>query len=240
MSEHQSRDHWISIVRELGPAFAARAAAHDGDDSFVADNYKDLRARRLFSAGVPAELGGGGASQAELADVLRTLATYCSSTALALAMHTHQVLIPVWRWRHERAPVEGMLRRLATEELILASSGGSDWLTGSGRAEKVEGGYRVTARKIFASGSPSADLFSTMAVYDDPVEGPTVLHFVVPFDSPGVKIHDNWRTLGMRGTGSHDVTLDGVFVSDAAISVRRPSGRWSHVWHVVAANALPT
>src|SRR5262249_62307987 len=66
MSEHQSRDHWISIVRELGPAFAARAAAHDGDDSFVADNYKDLRARRLFSAGVPAELGGGGAPPAGL------------------------------------------------------------------------------------------------------------------------------------------------------------------------------
>ena len=44
----------------------------------------DLRAHRLLSAGVPVELGGGGASQAELADVLRVLATYCSSTALAL------------------------------------------------------------------------------------------------------------------------------------------------------------
>src|SRR5438552_15160562 len=66
--------------------------------------------------------------------------------------------IPVWRWRHEHAPVDGLLRRLAADELILATSGGSDWLTGSGRAEKVEGGYRVTARKIFASGSPAADL----------------------------------------------------------------------------------
>jgi acyl-CoA dehydrogenase len=235
-----SRTDWTAVAQELAPTFAARAAGHDADDTFVSENYADLRKRRIFSAAVPAELGGGDASHAEMCEVLRTLARACSSTALALAMHTHQVLVPVWRWRHERAPVERVLRRLATEELILASSGGSDWLTGSGRAEKVEGGYRVTARKIFASGSPSADLFSTMAVYDDPVEGPTVLHFVVPFDLPGVKIHDNWRTLGMRGTGSHDVTLDGVFVSDAAISVRRPSGRWSHVWHVVAANALPT
>ena len=69
---------------------------------------------------------------------------------------------PPRRWRHEHAPVDGLLRRLAADELILATSGGSDWLTGSGRAEKVEGGYRVTARKIFASGSPAADLFSTM------------------------------------------------------------------------------
>jgi alkylation response protein AidB-like acyl-CoA dehydrogenase len=239
-TERTSRINWVAVAEELLPAFAARAAGHDADDTFVSENFAELRRRRLFSAAVPVELGGGGASHAELCDVLRTLAHACSSTALALSMHTHQVLIPVWRWRHDRAPVDGFLRRLAAEELILASSGGSDWLAGSGRAEKVDGGYRVTARKIFASGSPAADLFSTMAVYDDPKDGPTVLHFMIPFDAPGVKIHDNWRTLGMRATGSNDVTLDGVLVPDAAVGVRRPSGRWSHPWHIVAAMALPT
>src|SRR5919109_2876446 len=162
------RTDWIGVAHELVPLFAARAAAHDADDSFVAENYAELRRRRVFSAGVPAELGGGGASRAELFDVLRILAHGCSSTALALSMHTHQVMIPVWRWRHEGAPVEGLLRRIAADELVLASSGGSDWLAGSGRADKVDGGYRVTARKIFASGAPAADLFSTMAVYEDP------------------------------------------------------------------------
>jgi alkylation response protein AidB-like acyl-CoA dehydrogenase len=233
------RTDWAGVARELAPRFAARAAAHDTDDSFVADNFAELRERRLFSAGVPAELGGGGASHAEMSDVLRTLAHGCSSTALALSMHTHQVLIPAWRWRHERAPVEPLLRRIAAEELILVTSGGSDWLTGSGRAERVEGGYRVTAHKVFASASPAADLFMTMAIFDDPREGPTVLHVAIPFKATGVKIHDNWRTLGMRATGSHDVTLDGVFVPDAAVGVRRPPGRWSPVWHVVATTALP-
>jgi acyl-CoA dehydrogenase len=233
------RTDWVAVADELAPLFAARAAGHDAHDTFVSDNYADLRHRRVFSAAVPAELGGGDASHPELCDVLRRLARGCSSTALALAMHTHQVMIPVWRWRHERAAVDGLLRRIAADELILASSGGSDWLAGTGRAEKVDGGYRVSARKIFASGSPAADLFSTMAVYDDPAEGPTVLHFVIPFDTPGVRVHDNWRTLGMRATGSNDVTLDGVFVPDAAIGVRRPSGRWSHAWHIVAAVALP-
>ena len=225
-TDRRSRADWVAVAQELAPAFAARPAGHDTDDTFVSDNYADLRRRRVFSAAVPAELGGG-ASHPEMCEVLRTLAHACSSTALALSMHTHQVLIPVWRWRHEHAPVDGLLRRLAADELILATSGGSDWLTGSGRAEKVEGGYRVTARKIFASGSPAADLFWTMAVYEDPV------------DAPGVKVHDNWRTLGMRATGSNDVTLDGVFVPDAAIGVRRPSERWSHAWHVVAATAVP-
>ena len=238
-TDRASRTDWVAVAAELAPAFAARAAAHDVDDRFVFENYAELRRRRMFSAAVPAELGGGGASHAEMCDVLRTLAHGCSSTALALSMHTHQVLIPAWRWRHERAPVEGLLRRLAADELILASSGGSDWLAGSGRADKVDGGYRVTARKIFASGSPAADLFSTMAVYDDPMDGPTVIHFVIALDTPGVKVHDNWRTLGMRATGSNDVTLDNVFVPEAAVGVRRPSGRWSHAWHVVATTALP-
>jgi acyl-CoA dehydrogenase len=239
VADNPVRTDWIAVARELVPLLAARAAAHDADDTFVADNYAELRRRRVFSAGVPAELGGGDASHAEMCDALRTLAHGCSSTALALSMHTHQVLIQVWRWRHERAPVEPFLRRVAADQLVLATSGGSDWLTGSGRAEKVEGGYRVTARKVFASGSPAADLFSTMAIYDDPAAGPTVLHFAIPFGAPGVTVHDNWRTLGMRATGSNDVTLDGVFVADAAVGVRRPSGRWSPVWHVVAATALP-
>ena len=238
-TDRASRTDWVAVAAELAPAFAARAAAHDADDRFVFENYAELRRRRVFSAGVPAELGGGGASHADMCEVLRTLARGCSSTALALSMHTHQVLIPAWRWHHERAPVEGLLRRIAADELILASSGGSDWLAGSGRADKVDGGYRVTARKIFASGSPAADLFSTMAVYDDPMDGPTVIHFVIALDTPGVKVHDNWRTLGMRATGSNDVTLDNVFVPEAAVGVRRPSGRWSHAWHVVATTALP-
>jgi alkylation response protein AidB-like acyl-CoA dehydrogenase len=233
------RPDWAVLARELGPRFAARAAAHDAGDVFVADNYRDLGEHRVFSAGVPAELGGGGASHAELCTMLRVLAHSCGSTALALAMHTHQVAIPAWRWRHEGAPVEPFLRRVAAEELILVTSGGSDWLAGSGRAEKVEGGYHVTARKVFASGSPAGDLFMTMAIHDDPEAGPTVVHVAIPFDAPGLHIQDNWRTLGMRGTGSNDVVLESVFVPDAAVGVRRPAGRWSPAWHVVATIALP-
>jgi alkylation response protein AidB-like acyl-CoA dehydrogenase len=230
---------WAALARELGPRFAARASAHDAADSFVADNYRDLRERRVFSAGVPAELGGGGASHAELCAMVRVLGQHCGSTALALAMHTHQVAIAAWRWRHEGAAMEEFLRRVAAQEAILVSSGGSDWLAGSGRAEKVEGGYRVTGRKVFASGAPAGDLFMTMAVHDDPGGGPTVLHFAIPLDAPGLEIKDTWRTLGMRGTGSHDIVLDGVFVPDAAIGLRRPAGRWSPAWHVVAMHALP-
>jgi acyl-CoA dehydrogenase len=234
----ETRD-WVRAVRELGPGFAARAGQHDSSDAFVAENYAELKARGLFGAGVPAELGGGGASHAELCDVLRTLARHCSSTALALSMHTHLVSVSAWRWRHEGAPTDGLLRRVAAEQLVLVSSGGSDWLPGSGTAERVEGGFRISGRKVFSSGSPSGQMLVTCAVYADPAAGPTVLHFGVPLGAPGVRIEETWRTLGMRGTGSNDVVLEGAFVPDSAVGVRRPAGKWHPLFHTIAAVAFP-
>ena len=229
---------WLAVVHDLGPAFAARAAAHDAEDSFVADNFRELKEHKVFSAGVPAEFGGGNATHAELADLVRETARYCGSTALALSMHTHLVATTVWRHRQGH-PVEPLLRRVAAEQLTLVSTGASDWLDSSGVAEQVDGGYRVTGRKIFGSGSPRGDVLVTSAVLEDPKAGPTVLHFPVPIQAPGVVVLDNWRTMGMRGTGSNDIVLEGVFVPDAAVSVRRPPGRWSPVFHVIYVIAFP-
>jgi alkylation response protein AidB-like acyl-CoA dehydrogenase len=231
--QHTETRDWRAIARELGPRFAARASEHDASDTFVAANYEDLKTYRAFSAGVPADLGGGGATHAELCALIRGLASACGSTALALAMHTHQVAITVWR-RQQGQPVDGLLRRIAAEQLVLVSTGASDWLNSSGRAERVEGGYRVTARKIFGSGSPAGDLLITTAVFDDPTGGPTVLHFPVPLASAGVTVADNWRAMGMRGTGSNDVLLDNVFVPENAISLRRPQGKWHPFYTVIA------
>jgi acyl-CoA dehydrogenase len=121
----------------------------------------------------------------------------------------------------------------------LLSSGGSDWLAGSGKAEKVEGGYRITARKNFASGAPAAQLFMTGAIEDDPKEGPTVLQFGVPMNAKGVSIEETWDTMGMRATGSHDVVFDGVFVPDAAVAARRKPGVWHPLLHLVSMIAFP-
>lgn len=232
------RTDWVAVAREVGPAFAARAADYDERDAFVTENYAELQARRFLSAGVPAELGGGGASYPELCAMLRELARHCGSTALALSMHTHLLAFAVWRWR-QGEPVEPLLRRVAQEQIVLVSTGASDWLDSSGTAQRVEGGYRITGRKIFGSGSPAGTLLVTSAVYDDPADGLTVLHFPVLLAAEGVTVLDNWRTLGMRATGSHDVLLDNVFVPEGAVSLRRPKGQWHTVFNVVVPIALP-
>jgi acyl-CoA dehydrogenase len=234
-----NKTDYAAAAREIGPIFAPRSAAHDADDSFVAENYAALKAHGFITAAVPAELGGGDASVAELSAMLRDLAHHCSSTALALSMHTHQVAIPAWRWRNEGAPTDAFLRRVASEELVLVSSGASDWLDSSGSLEKAEGGYLMTGRKVFASGSPAGNLLMTSGVYDDPDGGPTVLHFPLPLNTQGVSVRDNWRTLGMRGTGSNDVTIDRAFVPEAAIGIRRPKGKWHVIYHLTVMIALP-
>ena len=50
---------------------------------------------------------------------------------------------------------------------------------------------------------------------------------------------NDWRALGMRGTGSHTVKLENVFIADAAIALRRPRGTYHPVWNVVLTVAMP-
>lgn len=235
----QERKDWLSLAEDLGKQFAAREAVSDEGDVFVADNIAQLKSAGLTAAGVPIELGGGGASFADLCAVLRILGRYSSSTALTFSMHTHQVMVPTWRWHNQKAPVDGLLKRIATEQLVLVSSGGSDWLQSAGTARKVEGGFRVTARKVFASGAPAGNLLMTSAVYEDPENGATVLHFAVSLNAEGVSIEPTWQAMGMRGTGSHDVVLSDVFIPDAAVTLRREQGKWHFIFHLISMIAIP-
>ena len=224
-------------AQRLAAEFDDRAEGHDAGDTFVAENFERLRQTGLLAAGVPADLGGGGVDVRGLAEMLQILGRGCGSTALAFAMHTHQVAIPAWRWAHQpaaKAAVEPVLKRVATAGAVLVTSGGSDWIGSSGRAEKVEGGYRIVARKAFASGSPVGTLFLTSAICDD-----KIIHFAVPFDAPEVQRLDTWRTLGMRGTGSGDIMIDGLFVPDDKVSLIRPAGQWHLLWQIIATTAMP-
>lgn len=230
---------WLELADRLADTIGTRAAAHDVEGRFVAENFALLREAGLTGAAVPVDLGGDGLDYRTLCGIVRRLATRCGSTALAFSMHCHLVATAAWRWERQQAPTDGLLRRVANENLVLVSSGGSDWLQSAGTATKVEGGFRIDARKIFSSGSPAGDLLMTSAVYDDPEAGATVLHFGIPFKAEGVTILDTWNAMGMRGTGSHDVELKDVFLADAAVSGRRPQGKWHPLFHIISMIAFP-
>jgi alkylation response protein AidB-like acyl-CoA dehydrogenase len=230
----------VETAHRLAPKLAAHAAEIDQKDRFVAENYALLKEAGLVEAGVPRELGGGGAEIAELAEMLRVLARACGSTALAFSMHTHQVAIPAWRWRHQKvAAVEPLLKRVAAERIILLSSGGSDWIGGSGKAEKDGDGYRITARKVFTSGAEAGDILMTGAIHEGEDGSRSVIHFGAPMKSSAVRIEETWRTLGMRGTASNDVVIEDLFIPAANVAFSRKAGEWHPVFETIATIAFP-
>jgi alkylation response protein AidB-like acyl-CoA dehydrogenase len=238
ISMHPSAPDWANVARDIGEAFAARAAQHDRDGEFVAKNYADLKDRRLFSAAIPAELGGGGASHAEVCAIVREIGRHCGSTGLSYAMHSHPVCVNVFKHVRGDAKATAALTKIAAGELVVAGTGANDWLASNGEASEVEGGYRVNAHKRFVSGGPGADLFVTSAIVDGD-DGPEVIHFAVPMASRGIEIQSNWDTLGMRGTGSNDIVMKDVFVPAETVVARRPSGTWHPMWDVIVPVALP-
>ncbi|HEY4157620.1 MAG TPA: acyl-CoA dehydrogenase family protein [Polyangiaceae bacterium] len=229
---------WKRIAAELGASFAERAAGYDDGDRFVVENYGELKQKKIFSMAVPSELGGGGAKLSDTCELLRELGKHCGSTALALSMHQHLLAAAVVR-HLKGMPAAPLLKKVAESEAVLVSTGASDWIDANGSAERVEGGYRVNAKKIFGSGSPSGDVMITSVAWNSDPEGPSVLHFSLPLKSEGVKVQDDWRTLGMRGTGSHTIAFENVFVPEGSISLKRPQGKWHAAWDIACNVALP-
>lgn len=231
------RSRWYVAARELVPLLAATAEQHDRAGTFVHDSFELLRDNGFMSMLVPEELGGGAATHAEACAVLAELAHGCPATSLAFSMHCHLVAAQVWR-HHRGLPVP-LLSQVVAGDLVLISTGASDWLDSSGVAARVENGFRVTARKAPASGCPAGDVLVTSAIWQDAPEGPQVIHCSIPFTASGVSIDETWDTIGMRGTGSHTVVLDEVFVPDEAVALTRQAGAWHPIWSVVVGAALP-
>lgn len=227
-----------NLVHQLGGAFSERAKQHDKEGTFVSQNYEDLKKYRFFSAMVPLEFGGGGVSFNEMCQIIKTMAHYCGSTALAFSMHQHLVAATVWKYKHkgEGAP---LLKRLANEQLVLVSTGAKDWLESSGTMIRTEGGYLVTAKKPFASQSVEGDIAVSSGQYMDEEGNKRVLHFSVPLNKEGISILDDWQVMSMRGTGSQSIQMENVFIPDAAIALNRPAEGFPPVWNLVLSVALP-
>jgi alkylation response protein AidB-like acyl-CoA dehydrogenase len=153
------------------------------------------------------------------------------STALAVNMHVSPIgqLASLWRSSGDERLAD-VLRRAADGRLVYASMsaepGDPILMTSSTVAERVEGGYRVTGKKIFGTESAVCTEFSTRARYDDPERGPQVLFFRLPRDVEGMRMKQTWDTMGMRATLSDDFELEDVFVPDEAVFHSYPAGHF--------------
>ncbi len=227
-----------SLADTLALALAENTVERDLSATFATENYKILRDHNLFSALIPLAIGGGGAKYNEMAEFLRKIARYNASTALALAMHQHLIAAAVYNNTNGK-PGRKLLDKVAVDETILASTGANDWMESNGEAIQTQGGYIVTARKPFASGSPAAHVLVTSVRINDPKLGAQVLHFSIPTETDGISLSDDWDTLGMRESGSQTIILERVFIPNAAIILTRPQQGYCAIFDVILPCALP-
>ncbi len=238
-------------------AASAAAAAHadevDREARFPAEAFAAARSERLLSLLVPVEHGGEGASVSDAVDVCYALGRSCASSGMVFAMHQIMVAILV---RHARGSAwhQRMLRRLAAEQLLLASSttegtGGGD-LRASACAVRVTGG-RMSLEKnatVMSYGAEADAILTTARRSPDGAPSDQVLVALLKEDCRLERI-SGWDALGMRGTCSAGFTLIGS--GDAAQVLPTPYQEiharsmlpiahltWSGVWSGVAAGAV--
>jgi alkylation response protein AidB-like acyl-CoA dehydrogenase len=220
------REEMVQRVRDLGPAFTERAVRYDKDATFPFENFADLEEAGLLALCVPTSAGGLGASFADYARVSAEVGRYCGATALTFNMHNATML---WagevsdmldftaedRVLHHARRAE--LFRGVVEDGTIHSQPFSEGISAGAtsgvhtKAEPVEGGFRVTGRKIFASLSGAAHRYNvTCQVPGEPF----IRLLSIPAEADGIEIVGDWDPLGMRGTVSRTLLFNDVFVPE--------------------------
>ena len=247
----------LAIAAKLGrERFAPRAAQYDRDATFPFENYDDLRDAGLLRICVPKAYGGLGADYFTYCLVAAEIGRHCGATALTWNMHVCSTL---WcgpladdldmtteqRADHERHR-KIHFDRIAKHGKIYAQPFSEGSAAAAGKAPfgtlaaKVEGGWILNGKKIFASLSGAADYYGILCTEDKPDRSMRdTLYMAVPGDAPGFSITGDWDPLGMRGTVSRTLILKDVFVADDGQLMPRgvyyqAASRWPHMFSTLS------
>jgi alkylation response protein AidB-like acyl-CoA dehydrogenase len=205
-----------------------RAPKYDRDNTFCQEDFDELKAAGYLRMALPAKYGGQGLTLAEVARETRQLALYAPATALCINMHNYWLGTAADLLRSGDTSLEWLLREAAAGEVFAAGHAehGNDipGLLSTTKAQRVEGGYRLTGRKSFGSLSPVWTRLGAHAMDTSDPSAPKIVHAFLPRETPGVSIKDTWDVLGMRATRSDDTVLDGAYVPDKYVARVVPAG----------------
>ncbi|WP_422657709.1 acyl-CoA dehydrogenase family protein [Paenibacillus sp. EC2-1] len=207
----------LDQVELLAERFATRASLHDQAGSFPFENFNDLRETGYLKLTVPRKYGGDEISLYEMVQVQERLAYGDGSTALAVGWHLGQILHlrMTGKWPEELfANLCHDIVQQGSMMNVFASEAGTGSPSRGGKPEttavRTLGGWLITGRKTFSTLSPILDQFVVTAYV---TEEDTVSEFLIR-RSDRTTIEETWNTLGMRGTGSHDVVLKDAFAPE--------------------------
>lgn len=200
-------DSFRAAVDALLPLVSEQSGETEQMRRMSADLVSAFRDVGLFRMLLPTAHAGLGIDYPTSVEVLRSIAMADGSVGWSLMINTESpqlfALLP-----------ESTFRRFydAGPDITIAGA-----FAPSGTAVPVDGGFEVAGRWQFASACEHSDYLFANCVVTSPTSADTgaapVLRCVVaPRDR--WTIHDTRDTLGLRGTGSHDISLDGAFIAD--------------------------
>lgn len=226
----------LALVGRLAPGLAAGAAEHDRAATFPHASLDALRAAGYLTAPIPQALGGLGvasvhdlvvaASRLAAADASIAIGTNMHLTVLGNLVRRHAVAAAAGDGRRTAAAAAD-LRAVVDEGTVIASAvsePGQDITHPRSTAVRHGDGWRVDGRKIFCTMSPAATVFYTSVSFRADGGEERYGYARVPAGSPGVVVHGDWDALGMRASGSHTVSFDGVALPASALTGGFPVG----------------
>lgn len=193
----------VTRAREVTAELAALTPSHEAARRLDAKAVTILRDGGFLAALLPAPLGGHAVPPATYVEVLAALAAGDAASAWCTMTATTSTLLAAYMEREAAAAIWG--------------GGPTPFMAGvfapSGIATLApDGSARLTGRWAYGSGSRHADHFALGAL----VEGQR-RHVTCIVDARDVQIVDNWDTLGLGGTGSHDLVVEAAVVPAARI-----------------------
>jgi acyl-CoA dehydrogenase len=240
-------------IEKVAATAAAHAADVDRDSRFPQEAIAAARAERLLGIAVPREFGGDGASIAEVADICYALGRACASTAMVYAMHQTKVACIV-RHGQNGAWHQLLLRRLASEQLLLASSttegqSGGDVRNSSAPVER--NGARISLAReatVISYGRAADGIVTTARRSADAASSDQVLAVFLKPDYTLEPV-SGWDAFGMRGTCSEGFKLTASAASEQILPMgydkihaqtMMPVAHllWSSAWAGIAAAAV--
>jgi alkylation response protein AidB-like acyl-CoA dehydrogenase len=200
----------LSIARALAPKVRARADEIEAGRQLPPDLALEIAGARLFRVAVSEADGGLGADILTTLQVIEEVAAADGSTGWCLAMGINTL-------RASAQLVPEVRKRIFFSDPIGVSAGSAN---PRGRAVAVQGGYRVTGHWFFASGCMhSSALHGACKVFDGDTPrlnpaGEQEVRMAFFHPKAQAKIIDTWNVSGMRGTGSHDIEVNDLFVPE--------------------------
>ncbi|KAA9157618.1 acyl-CoA dehydrogenase [Amycolatopsis acidicola] len=211
---------WRDLARKISEErFAPLAEELDREQRYPDEHIATFVETGLSGMLVPAEYGGSGLSMTAIAAVVEEVSAACASTGAILAAHTlGAVPVKLAGTDEQRRDVLGPLRDGEAISFALTEEGaGSDAAALRARAEADGDGYRLYGEKIYIGNGSISTRYVVFAKTDPEAGARGITAFIVPADAPGVTIDRIEDKMGIRGTRTSNLKLDGVRVGPADV-----------------------